>query len=232
MDQNESKTAAENAKSSRKVFISAPAATISSSEEKSSLPAAVEAAAAAALAAEKREKEKSKEIKFSLKGSIMANKKKMNDVLTMWKQRNQDSNKPKSDVASVPVSNNSVNQKTAPSDAQVKHVPVSNSSGGKLMGVIRSSGRGVVKSDAAYSEPSLGNPVDASSSSVSSFRTESSALGSYAPAAVSSSGGKRRFSEMPAQAAPYRDRAAERRSLYGSSSSIGDDSSIVGEFIS
>ncbi|KAJ7000324.1 hypothetical protein NC653_010951 [Populus alba x Populus x berolinensis] len=62
------------------------------------------------------------------------------------------------------------------------------------------------------------------------FRTDASALGSYTPpvAAVS---GKRRFSEMPLPSASthkeqpqtsYRDRAAERRSLYGSSS-VGDD---------
>ncbi|CAA7397035.1 unnamed protein product [Spirodela intermedia] len=280
-DQNESKPATENAKASdgsnsRKVVISAPAATISSSE-KASLPDAVQAAAAAALAAEKKEKEKLKEIKLASKGSIMANKKKMNNVLMMWKQRNHEGqtariivddnepssgiddrqpasarNKPKADVASSGLGNYSNTPVAgtipkAPMDTQVKPVPVSNSSGGALMGVIRGSGRGVVKSDTVFSgqegvggastsapssdlkstaELSSGNSVRPSAATT--FRTDASALGSYAPPA-SSAGGKRRFSEMPAQAAPYRDRAAERRSLYGSSSSsAGDDSSHVG----
>ncbi|CAA6660668.1 unnamed protein product [Spirodela intermedia] len=279
-DQNESKAATENAKASdgsnsRKVVISAPAATISSSE-KASLPDAVQAAAAAALAAEKKEKEKLKEIKLASKGSIMANKKKMNNVLMMWKQRNHEGqtariivddnepssgiddrqpasarNKPKADVASSGLGNYSNTPVAgtipkAPMDTQVKPVPVSNSSGGALMGVIRGSGRGVVKSDTVFSgqegvggastsapssdlkstaELSSGNSVRPSAATT--FRTDASALGSYAPPA-SSAGGKRRFSEMPAQAAPYRDRAAERRSLYGSSSSsAGDDSSHV-----
>ncbi|KAJ7000343.1 LOW QUALITY PROTEIN: hypothetical protein NC653_010968 [Populus alba x Populus x berolinensis] len=86
----------ENSKSSdgssnRKVVISAPAATITSSVEKAaSLHDAVQAAATAALAAEKKEKEKAKEIKLASKSSILANKKKMNNVLTMWKQRSHE----------------------------------------------------------------------------------------------------------------------------------------------
>lgn len=74
----------------KKVVISAPAATITSVEKTASLPDAVQAAATAAIAAEKREKEKAKEIKLASKSSILANKKKINNVLTMWKQRSHE----------------------------------------------------------------------------------------------------------------------------------------------
>ncbi|KAF2295168.1 hypothetical protein GH714_031818 [Hevea brasiliensis] len=97
-DQNDNKTSdkqSEHAKPSdtsnnRKVIISAPAATITSSEKAASLHDAVQAAATAALAAEKKEKEKSKEIKLASKSSLLASKKKMNNVLTMWKQRSHE----------------------------------------------------------------------------------------------------------------------------------------------
>lgn len=67
------------------------------------------------------------------------------------------------------------------------------------------------------------------STGVTPFKTDASALGSYTPPSAAGSG-KRRFSEMPLSSASnnkeqpqssYRDRAAERRSLYGSS--VGDD---------
>jgi RNA-binding protein 5/10 len=113
------------------------------------------------------------------------------------------------------------------------------------MGVIRGSGRGVLKSDTSYSGPSAGvstsnaavhltmagSSTNADTSSFATpFRTDVSALGSYTPP-VAAGSGKRRFSEMPLPSAAthkeqpqnsYRDRAAERRSLYGSSS-VGDD---------
>ncbi|KDP35708.1 hypothetical protein JCGZ_10480 [Jatropha curcas] len=285
-DQNDSKTAdkqSEHSKPSdnsnnRKVVISAPAATITSVEKAASLHDAVQAAATAALAAEKKEKEKSKEIKLASKSSILASKKKMNNVLTMWKQRSHegqatrvavDDNQPsgsaddksfsvgqsakskfKSDPVTTKVSALSSTVGTTSLAAQaglespVKSRPVSNSSGGTLMGVIRGSGRGVVKSDTSYSGSSSGvstsSPVAGWSTALSTnmdtsaiaapFRTDASALGSYVPP-VSTGSGKRRFSEMPLPASThkdqsqstYRDRAAERRSLYGSSSSIGDD---------
>lgn len=269
------------ASSNKKVVISAPAATITSVEKAASLPDAVQAAATAAIAAEKREKEKAKEIKLASKSSILANKKKMNNVLTMWKQRSHEGqatrvalddnqllastedksypvgqsmkSKPKADVQTSRESTsfNSGAASTGAPESQVKPRPVSNSSGGTLMGVIRGSGRGIIKSDSLYStssnvvststvldgaaNPTLSMTVD-TPSIVSSFRTDASALGSYTPPATSASG-KRRFSEMPQGPQPsasanreqpqtaYRDRAAERRSLYGSSTFVGDDRS-------
>ncbi|XP_031492733.1 SUPPRESSOR OF ABI3-5 isoform X3 [Nymphaea colorata] len=269
--------------SSKKIVISAPpstTATNQSSEKKASLPDAVQAAASAALAAEKKEKEKQKEIKLASKSSILASKKKINNVLTMWKQRNHEGqaarvvldddhstaslddrpgisssvNKYKSDVTakdtftSAPVSA-SLNHGAGSSitstadqsamDVTAKPRPVSNSLGGTIMGVIRGSGRGVVKSDTIYSgslsSVVTGNSANSAAAILSSpalspeapavvtpFRTDASALGSYAPATGGAT--KRRFSEAPAQRPKeqqpqtlYRDRAAERRSLYGSS---------------
>lgn len=295
VDQNDSKTSGKTTEtskisdgsSSRKVVISAPAATITSSDKAASLPDAVQAAAAAALAAEKKEKEKLKEIKLASKSSILANKKKMNNVLTMWKQRNHegqaarlvlddqpsastedrvngtgqftkkakmDATVSKGDAAPSSAfgsSNASAASTAAQSfsvESQVKPRPANNSLGGTIRGVIRGSGLGVVKSDTVYSGTSSGfsnsavpitSAVTSSANSethpvVTPFRTDASALGSYTPP-VPSGSGKRRFSEMPSQQTStqrehqtaYRDRAAERRSLYGSSS-FGDDLSDVG----
>uniref|UniRef100_A0A2P2MAC0 Uncharacterized protein n=1 Tax=Rhizophora mucronata TaxID=61149 RepID=A0A2P2MAC0_RHIMU len=287
-DQNDNKTSSKQSEQSkpldgsnnRKVVISAPAATISSVEKAASLPDAVQAAATAALAAEKKEKEKSKEIKLASKSSILANKKKMNNVLTMWKQRSHEGQatrvalddnpgsisaddrsfsvgqstktKFKSDVmttkenavsGSAGIATTSIGQTV---ESPVKSRPVGNSLGGALMGVIRSSGRGVVKSDTLYSGSSSGVPTSSAVASAGSstnadvstvvapFRTDASALSSYIPS-VTTGSGKRRFSEMPVPSGSnykeqtqttYRDRAAERRSLYGSSPSIGDDHDI------
>ncbi|XP_010663841.1 SUPPRESSOR OF ABI3-5 isoform X2 [Vitis vinifera] len=292
-DQNDTKTSGKQSESSkasdssnsRKVVISAPAATITSNEKAASLPDAVQAAATAAMAAEKKEKEKLKEIKLASKSSILANKKKMSNVLTMWKQRSHegqatrvalDDNQPSAAVDDRPNSIGpspkgkfrtdvvTTKEHTAASggfttstpaltvglESQVKARPVSNSLGGTVMGVIRGSGRGVVKSDTSYLGSSGGVSTSApaaytagSSSSINSdttlttpFRTDASALGSYTPP-VAAGSGKRRFSEMPVQLAStqkeqphttYRDRAAERRSLYGSSSSTGDSLSDLG----
>ncbi|XP_057508423.1 SUPPRESSOR OF ABI3-5-like isoform X1 [Actinidia eriantha] len=293
-DQNDNKTSGKQTESSkasegsnnRKVVISAPAATITSNEKAASLPDAVQAAANAAIAAEKKGKEKLKEIRLASKSSILANKKKMSNALTMWKQRSHDGQAPRVAIddnqpsASAEDRSNSIGMPTksrykmemgtmknniamssgfTTATTAVQSVglevgdrprPVSNSFGGTLMGVIRGSGRDVVKSDSSYS----GSLVGASSSSsaaaagytadssstnadapttVTAFRTDASALGSYTPPVA----GKRRFSEMPLQSAStlkelpqttYRDRAAERRSLYGSSSSIGDNASDIG----
>ncbi|XP_010032759.1 SUPPRESSOR OF ABI3-5 isoform X1 [Eucalyptus grandis] len=247
-------TKGSDSSSNRKVVISAPAATISSAEKAASLPDAVQAAAAAAIAAEKKEKEKLKEIKLASKSSIMASKKKMSNVLTMWKQRSHEGQATRVALDDNPLSasaddksfgvGQSIKGKVKPDlntirngttskagvstaipavqnvtpESQGKPWPVSNSSGGALMGVIRGSGRG---------SSSLTN-TDASTA-VTPFKTDASALGSYTPPSAAGSG-KRRFSEMPLSSASvnkeqpqssYRDRAAERRSLYGSS--VGDD---------
>nr|XP_028951162.1 SUPPRESSOR OF ABI3-5-like isoform X3 [Malus domestica] len=306
-DQNDNKTSADQSElskasdgsSNRKAVISAPATT-STSEKAASLPDAVQAAAAAAIAAEKREKEKAKEIKLASKSSILANKKKMSNVLTMWKQRSHegqatrvalDDNQPSGSADDRPVSSvqsakskfktNVTKENTTSSsgvtatvsaaqitsssgvtdtvsaaetvglECSVMPRPVSNSIRGTVMGVIRGSGRGVVKSDASFSGSSVGVSMPSTSapgmagSSASTnavtptvltpFRTDASALGSYTPA-VATGSGKRRFSEMPLTPASapkephtaYRDRAAERRSLYGSSVSFSDDVSDLG----
>lgn len=249
-------------------MISAPATTVTSNEKPASLADAVQAAAAAALAAEKKEKEKSKEIKLASKSSILANKKKMNNVLTMWKQRSHEGqatrvalednqlsgsaddrpyssthsgkNKLKNDTATreINASNNlGGHTQVAAVESQAQPRPISNSLGGTLMGVIRGSGRGVVKSDTYSGSLSATPSISASSSAnvdaqtfSTPFKTDVSSLGSYAPS-VSAGSGRRRFSEMPHSASThkeqsqttYRDRAAERRSLYGSSSSVGND---------
>ncbi|THG05946.1 hypothetical protein TEA_011099 [Camellia sinensis var. sinensis] len=88
---------------------------------------------------------------------------------------------------------------------------------------------------AAYPAGSSSMNADAPKT-VTPFRIDASALGSYTPP-VTSGSGKGRFSEMPVQSASthkeqsqttYQDWAAERRSLYGSTSSIGDDVSDLG----
>lgn len=243
----------------RRVVISAPAATITSVEKPPSLPDAVQAAASAAIAAEKKGKERSKETKFALKNSIVPTKKKINNV-TMWKQWSHENHQPASADDRLSVGQSTKNKvrsdltvtkenlsvtsgfatvspvsQAVGSESQVKPKPVSNSSGGTLMGVIRNSGRGFHSgSSGVSSTPMTSAPLSSSTASelptaATPFRTDASALGSYVPPLAAGSG-KRRFSEMPLASiqkeqpqAPYRDRAAERRSLYGSSSSIGDD---------
>ncbi|KAK8960585.1 hypothetical protein KSP40_PGU021778 [Platanthera guangdongensis] len=247
----------------KKVVISAPASTIKSNEG-TSLPDAVQAAASAALAAERKEKEKQKEIKLASKNNLLASKKKMNNVLAIWKQRNsegqaarvvlEDNEQPSStddkhnsnsyNAKNKSKANSSV-LKEAPSssgfsmESQVKAKPVSSSSSGTIMGVIRGSGRGVIRADTTFSvSSSLGasstlSPASASTEriqlvqpeppkTVTPFKTDASAL-SYTPTPLVAAGsGKRRFSETPMQAnqpqTAYRDRAAERRSRYGSHS--------------
>ncbi|KAK6133798.1 hypothetical protein DH2020_032509 [Rehmannia glutinosa] len=246
----------------RKVVISAPAATVTSHEKAASLPDAVQAAAAAAIAAEKKEKEKLKEIRLASKSSILANKKKMNNVLTMWKQRSHEGQAPRvalednnqlstsvEERSSTPSSSmkskfkneglttkeNVTNTQSSGLESQDRARPVIASSGGTLKGIIRGSGMGVVKSDTVYAGQGEGTSFTEASPTVTAFRTDASALGSYAPP-VAPGGGKRRFSEMPATSIAnkeqsqntYRDRAAERRSLYGSSSAFGDELSNAG----
>ncbi|WOL19928.1 SUPPRESSOR OF ABI3-5 isoform X4 [Canna indica] len=278
---------------SKKVVISAPATTVKSNE-KASLPDAVQAAAAAAaaLAAEKKEKEKLKEIKLSSKTSLLANKKKMNNVLAMWKQRNHEGqaarvvldekdpsslidDKPsnsysassaftakgkfRSDSAAIKETVSSIyasssaghiqsnSADTVDTDSQIKPRPIGNSLGGTIMGVIRGSGKGLIKSDTTFpvsatggttgSSTAMTDPIEtistfAQTPTTTPFKTDVSALGSYA-SSTSAGRGKRRFSEAPAHSVPrdqsqttYRDRAAERRNLYGSSSSAMGDSDL------
>ena len=278
---------ASDGSSNRKVIISAPATTVTSVEKVASLPDAVQAAATAAIAAEKKEKEKLKEIKLASKSSILANKKKMNNVLSMWKQRSHEgqatrvalddnqlsgsaddrpfsvgqSTKSKFKTDATSTKDNSTSSSGAPTTASaaqqavglespVKPRPVSNSLGGTIMGVIRGSGRATVRSETLSSGSSgvvststvttsaagLSLSANADIPTVATpFKTDASALGTYTPpgAAVSV---KRRFSEMPLNPAAihkeqsqttYRDRAAERRNLYGSSS-LGDELSNLG----
>lgn len=250
---------------------------MTSNEKAASLPDAVQAAAAAAIAAEKKEKEKLKEIRLASKSSIMANKKKMNNVLTMWKQRSNEGQAPRVALednqlsASVEDRSNpassikskfkneglavkdhviasagltSASTQSTGMESQNRTKPISANPIGTLKGVIRSSGMGVVKYDSVYTGPE-GTPASpfstpsAGSSSltnaefstpVTPFRTGAAALGGYAPSSAAGSG-KRRFSEMPTTSvtnkeqsqSTYRDRAAERRSLYGSSLAFGDE---------
>ncbi|CAN4078139.1 unnamed protein product [Withania somnifera] len=284
-NQNENKSAAgqtETAKSSdgsntKKVVISAPASTVAD-EKAASLPDAIQAAASAAIAAEKKEREKAKEIKLASKSSIIANKKKMSNVLSMWKQRSHEGQAPrvalednqtvgedrsnsvgpaaKTKLKAEPLtarenptaSSGLVGGSTflsVSSESQDRPRSLTNSSVGALKGVIRGSGLGVVKSDTLYSGssgsvsmshtmPSTSGPSSLTNADASPapFRTDASALGSYTPPVPA--GSKRRFSEMPLQPPPsikeqsqatttYRDRAAERRSLYGSSSADASD---------
>ncbi|KAM0893632.1 hypothetical protein ACQ4PT_024987 [Festuca glaucescens] len=233
--------------SGKKVVISAPAATVKQSE-KTSLPEAIQAAANAALAAEKKEKEKAKEIKLASKISLLANKKKMNNVLAMWKQRNQegqaahsafDDKEPTRDMNLV-AGYNSLGGGTAGSqilDSDIKPRPVSNSLGTTIMGVIRGSGRGAIKSDTTFHVSSdvggsnYSSNITTRTSEITAnaeahatpapFKTDLSSLGSYSSSGAYVSA-KRRFSEAPGQS-QYRDRAAERRSLYGLSSSLPND---------
>ena len=208
---------------------------------------------------------------------LFRSKKKMNNVLAMWKQRNQEgqaahitiddkeptrsaadklnssssgigfSIKPKAkpDIGisrdmNLVAGYNSLGRGTAGSqvpDSDIKPRPVSNSLGTTIMGVIRGSGRGTIKSDSTFHVSSdvggsnYSSNITASSSEMMTnaethaasapFKTDLSSLGSYASSGVSGSA-KRRFSEAPGQS-QYRDRAAERRSLYGLSSSLPND---------
>ncbi|ANM63792.1 suppressor of abi3-5 [Arabidopsis thaliana] len=238
--ENQPDSAKKEKSSQQKVIISA--ATTPNVEKVLSLPDAVQAAAAAAIASEKREKERVKEIKLASKTSLLASKKKMSNVLTMWKQRShetqiqrpspslgdnpptvsaearssfstgQSMGKLKSDVIIAKERSTSNHGVSALTTAESSS---SSTTGGTLMGVMRGS---------------FGGTLGGASSSASVQMPP--ILPSASPASVSVSGsGRRRFSETPT-AGPthreqpqtsYRDRAAERRNLYGSSTSSGND---------
>ncbi|KAJ4945387.1 hypothetical protein NE237_014220 [Protea cynaroides] len=217
------------------------------------------------LLRKRKRRKKMKEIRLVSKSSILPNKK-MNNALSIWKQRNNedqaarivlDDTGSSASMDDRPINNlgfsytafghgagNSlatpIIAQTTSAVSEIKPQPVSNSSRGTLMGMIRGSGRGVLKFDSILSgRPSMSSPVITSTAGTSAvnpdthtiqipFRTDASVLGSYTPP-VATGSGKRRFSEQPAASnseqpqTTYRDRAAERRSLYGSSSpSMGD----------
>ncbi|ESQ45054.1 hypothetical protein EUTSA_v10010093mg [Eutrema salsugineum] len=244
---NESKLTEEQPESAKmekstqqKVIISAAATP--NVEKAISLPDAVQAAAAAAIAAEKREKERVKEIKLASKSSILASKKKMSNVLTMWKQRSHETQTQRPSLGDSPP--------TVLAEARSSFSTVQS--------------KGKLKSDAMISkERTTSNhgvaaltttpTIESSSSSAaggplmgSSFRETQGGASSSAnvqvppvlpstplpsvPVSVSGSG-RRRFSETPSAVSThreqpqtsYRDRAAERRNLYGSSASSGND---------
>ncbi|CAN8254594.1 unnamed protein product [Cochlearia groenlandica] len=224
--------------SQQKVVISAAATP--NVEKALSLPDAVQAAAAAAIASEKREKERVKEFKLASKSSILASKKKMSNVLTMWKQRNHETQPPSlgDNPPTVPPAvekspflapqskgkliSDAVIAKERPNFnhevpalATTTEISSRNTTRGPLMGVMRgSSGSGGTLLGASSSANVQVSPI----------------LHSAPPASVSGSG-RRRFSEKPTAASAqrqqpqtsYRDRAAERRNLYGSSVSSGND---------
>ncbi|KAF8091155.1 hypothetical protein N665_0452s0024 [Sinapis alba] len=225
--------------SQQKVIISAAATP--TVEKATSLPDAVQAAAAAAIASEKREKERMKEIKLASRSSILASKKKMSNVLTMWKQRTNETqiqqrpslsgDYPPTVVAEAKSSFSTVQSKgKLTSDtviakerstsnhgvAPLTTTPTTESSssskaGAPLMGVMRGSFGGA--------------------SSSANVQVPQVLPSAPSPSVPVSGSGRRRFSEKPT-AVPthreqpqtsYRDRAAERRNLYGSSAPSEND---------
>ncbi|KAI5063378.1 hypothetical protein GOP47_0021925 [Adiantum capillus-veneris] len=202
-------------------------------EKKPSLAEAVQAAALAAQAAAKKEKEKmkekEKEIRLAMKGSLLASKKKL---LTLWKQRqNEGPTATPTPVSLISVSAPGREQSLYQSAAAVLGTPPSQPYATNKKSEVPTSGMTRLASGNALEErqsTTVRRVEAAASQSASSevntgatpFKTDASALGSYAPVA----GSKRRFTEAPQPTQPvYRDRAAERRSLYGSSSSSHDD---------
>ncbi|ONM53210.1 SUPPRESSOR OF ABI3-5 isoform X5 [Zea mays] len=254
-------TKTSDSNSGKKVVISAPAATIKQSEKTSlpdAVQAAANAALAAEKREKEKAKEIKLASKNSLiankkMSNVLAMWKQRNQegqaariVLDDKEPANSDDkfshsrsgtgfslkSKPNSDLENA--MGNSLGQgmtSTQTLDSVVKPRPVSNSLGTTVMGVIRGSARGVIKSDTTFHALSDAGSTDsrttittrASGLMTSSealitpapFKTDVSALVSNTPSGVSGSG-KRRFSEAPGQS-QYRDRAAERRNLYGSS---------------
>lgn len=223
--------------SQQKVIISA--ATTPNAEKVVSLPEAVQAAAAAAIASEKREKERVKEIKLASKSSILASKKKMSNVLTMWKQRSHETQTQRPSLGDNPP--------TVPAEAR------SSFSAGQSKGKLKSDAMiAKERTNSNHGVAPLSTTTESSSSSTTGGTLMGVMRGSFggtlggasssanvqvppvlpsAPSASVSGSGRRRFSETPT-AVPthreqpqtsYRDRAAERRNLYGSSTSSGND---------
>lgn len=103
-----------------------------------------------------------------------------------------------------------------PSDSNTRLQQVNSSSVNTVTGAGRGTGRGVGRVE-AVSTTVVKQAASLEANSIATpFKTDASALGSYGPSA----GARRRFTESPQSV--YRDRAAERRSLYGSSSVQSD----------
>eukprot|EP00250_Pteridium_aquilinum_P006127 c16104_g1_i1 orf=566-3700(+) len=220
-----------------------PNAPTEEEEKKLTLAEAVQAAAIAAQAAAKKDKEKmkekEKEIRLAMKGSLLASKKKL---LTLWKQRQNEGQVGKpTPVGERSLPNTVVLPREQKQDSlsQGATAVLSNQSyasikksepvkEGITSGLFRvTSGNALEEKQHTHSTlNTLMRRVEAAASQSASlevncgatpFKTDVSALGSYAPTA----GSKRRFTEAPQPV--YRDRAAERRNLYGSSSSSHND---------
>ncbi|KAL3684871.1 hypothetical protein R1sor_002893 [Riccia sorocarpa] len=278
----EEKAAGEGTVTSKAVISAPPAVSLELVEKKPTLAEAVAAAAVAAQVAAKKEKErlkeKEKESRLAGKGPVMVSKKKITNVMTMWKQRQVeglgaqgtvDGSSLAAPSTTVDVPGDTSNSAGGTpshgnsrfrSDTTAKDMPMVgrgatspyggmfHSSDGtgraKLISSSQNNSQNMTTSTAAPSsytrssaatgrgagrgigrvgsEAAIGSTNAATSSeglSATPFRTDASALGSYGPMA----GTKRRFTETPQTG--YRDRAAERRSLYGSSlpGDIGGD---------
>ncbi|KAK4742231.1 hypothetical protein SAY87_000232 [Trapa incisa] len=147
---SETSKGADRSANNRKVVISTPTATVTSAEKAAatSLP---DAAQAAAAVGEKKEERTKRSISAS-KSSILPNKKKKSNVLTMWKQRTQEGQAAPVDLDQGHKEDSSsasgISTSLPAYELAVRPKHVRNSSGGSLMGVIRSSGRAVGRSEA------------------------------------------------------------------------------------
>lgn len=242
---------------------------------KPTLAEAVAAAAEAAKTTAKKDKEKLKEKEREIRKSMIigAGKKKMNNVMSVWKQRQheglvpEETNPSSSDTtvdgnANGAVGRGSVLQARGFQNASTPSKTVAGrgmstlgrgggnpfsgnyhpSEGvGRARPLTQSSGRGVsvfgVLSSAVPSGGSVGRGAGRGRGSdngvaslespvvVTPFKTDASALGAF-PNATATTTTRRRFTETPQSG--YRDRAAERRSLYASALS-GDVSEADGK---
>ena len=274
--------------SSTKAVISAPAiVTIDTPAEprKPSLAEAVAAAAEAAKSTAKKDKEKLKEKEREIRKSMIigAGKKKMNNVMSVWKQRQHEGLTPEEtnpgsssdtivdgNANSLALGRGSAVQAAArvnfqttstpskvvagrgmsslgrgggnpfsgnyhPSEGAGRAKPVTQSSGrgvsvfgvsNSAMQSVGSGGRGIGRGRGTETGvTSLGGGASESPVVVTSFKTDASALGAF-PNATTTSTTRRRFTETPQSG--YRDRAAERRSLYASTMP-GDVSEVDGK---
>ncbi|XP_024386380.1 SUPPRESSOR OF ABI3-5 isoform X3 [Physcomitrium patens] len=255
---------------SKAVIISAPAIVTLDSQAEPKKPTLAEAVAAAAEAAKltaKKEKEKMKEKERELRKGVMlgAGKKKMNNVMSVWKQRQYEGLTPatlaeetlpsSSDITMDGSVNNSVGRGSSlqasarpsqtgsvgrgmstlgrgggnpfsgnyhPSEGAGRARPLTQSSGRgvSVFGVSSSvqsggsAGRGAGRGRGVETGgPSLGGGASESPVVITPFKTDASALGAF-PNVPTTTTTRRRFTETPQNG--YRDRAAERRSLYAS----------------
>jgi RNA-binding protein 5/10 len=218
-------------------------------EKKPSLAEAFQAAAMAAQAAAKRDKErqkeKEKETRQALKGSLQASKKKL---LNLWKLRQNEGQGNPVMPASVAATNvvslhehqrhESLSQSaTAALSAHViKKAELRELDGGYSATIdakaADESHRSTEKHGSAKQANNTGPKTvaqipavveaTASGASASTSKSDASAAVGSTP-----SGAKRRFTETPQPA--YRDRAAERRNLYGSSTTTPLDALLEAE---